>query len=111
MDNTEIDKWGNIKGVPFNEVEEHNGSNFIKIDMFELAIQNKPKFFFGFRLKIDKLARQKTPNIANESFNSVDDARIAAQNMIIDLCRKNKIIKKLLADFTLVKYNQPELFL
>jgi len=100
------DKWGNLKGTPVKTIEENHGENFIKIFIY----QCQDNFYFGFQLKIDRLIRQKRANIADSPMRGADDSRTAAQNLIIEICKKNKVVKKTFAEFTIIRYNQPELF-
>jgi hypothetical protein len=110
------DQWGNLKGTPDKTIEEYHGDNFIKIFIYKYqsisaaADGRDNDYFFGFQLKLDKVVRQKRASIADPPLRCIDEARLAAQNMIIDLCRKNKAIKRVFADFTIIRYNQPELF-
>ena len=104
----QFDQWGNIKMNPAKIIEESHGENFIKIMLY-----HDPRgrgWFFGFQLKIEKVIRQKLANITDPPHKGPDTARLAARDMIIDICRKNHGIKRLFADFTVIRYNQPELF-
>ena len=105
MDNS-IDSWGNLKAEPVKIIEENHGDNFIKIFLYEYS----GSFFFGFQLKIEKVIRQKKANVADLPLKGPDAARTAAREMIVEICRKNNAIKRLFADFTVIRYNQPELF-
>lgn len=111
------DAWGNLKGPPIKTVDEYHGDDFIKIfvyrydDMSDDSCLGRPAdYYFGFQIKIDKLVRQKTANIADKPSRSVDEARIEARDIIINICRKNRAIRRLFADFLIIRYNQPELF-
>ena len=102
------DQWGNIKADPKKVIEEAHEENFIKIFVY-----NPPPgeaWFFGFQLKIEKVVRQKRANINDPPLRGPDAARLAAREMIVDICKKNHAIKKIFADFTVIRYNQPELF-
>jgi hypothetical protein len=101
------DQWGNIKADPVKIIEETHGENFIKVFIYKA---HGDSYFFGFQLKIDKVVRQKRANIADPHHRGPDSARAAARDMIIDICKKNHGIKRLFADFTVIRYNQPELF-
>lgn len=109
------DQWGNLKGPPVKTIEETHGENFIKIFVYQytsintVACGRETDYFFGFQIKIDKLIRQKRANIASPPMRNADEARLAAQKMIVDICRKNKAAKRM-ADFQIISYNQPELF-
>jgi len=100
------DQWGNLKGTPLKVIEEKHGENVVKIFIYEYDAG----FFFGFQMKIDKTIRQKRANIGDRPMRGVDEARSAAQKMIIDICKKNKVVKRTFAEFTIIRYNQPELF-
>jgi len=110
------DQWGNLKGTPLKVIEEKHGENSVKIFIYEyrsintVANGRPADYYFGFQLKIDRLIRQKRANIADRPMRGVDEARSAAQKMIIDICKKNKVVKKTFAEFTSIRYNQPELF-
>jgi hypothetical protein len=104
----DYDQWGNIKTDPIKVVEETHGKNFIKIFIYTAPGGNA--WFFGFQLKIEKVVRQKLANIADPPLRGRDAAQLAARNMIINICKKNHAIKKIFADFTVIRYNQLELF-
>jgi len=110
------DQWGNLKGPPVKIIDECHGDNFIKIFLYNytsistITHNRGADYYFGFQIKLEKLVRQKKANIADRPLRGVEEARQAAQNMIIDLCKRNHAIKRLFADFTVIRYNQPELF-
>ncbi len=102
----DYDQWGNIKSAPAQIIEENHGENFVKIFLY----RREDSWFFGFQLKIEKTVRQKRANMADPPHRTAESARLAARGIIIDICRKNHGIKRLFADFTVIRYNQPELF-
>jgi hypothetical protein len=104
----QFDQWGNIKTEPTNIIEETHGENFVKIMLYKSP--GRDAWIFGFQLKIARVVRQKLANITDKPHKGPDAARRAARDMIIDVCRKNHGIKRLFADFTVIRYNQPELF-
>ena len=110
------DTWGNLKGPPEKTIDEYHGENFIKIFIYKytsistVAGGREADYHFGFQIKIERLVRQKRANIADPPMRGADEARLAARNMIVDVCKKNRAIKRLFADFTIIRYNQPELF-
>ena len=110
------DQWGNLKGAPIKTIDEYHGESFIKIFIYQYlsivsaASGRTADYFFGFQLKLGQLIRQKRANIADRPIRSIDEARVAARNMIVDICRKNKATKSIFAEFTIIRYNQPELF-
>lgn len=110
------DQWGNLKGTPAKTIEENHAENFVKIFIYQYSSINtvinhrQADFYFGFQLRIGKLVRQKQANIADSPCRSIESARIDARNMIIDICKKNRAIKKIFADFTMIGYDQLELF-
>jgi len=110
------DQWGNLKGPAEKIISEHHGENFIKIFIYKYvsistAVNDRgADYHFGFQIKLDKLIRQKAANIADPPMRGVDEARIAAQRMIIDICKKNHTKKRVFADFSIMRYNQQELF-
>lgn len=107
------DKWGNLKIPPIKIIEENHGENSIKIFIYQYQAEgeNSPvNYYFGFQLKIEKLIRQKRANIADSPMRGIDDSRASAQNLILEMCKKNKIAKRTFAEFSIIRYNQPELF-
>jgi hypothetical protein len=102
----DYDQWGNLKINPVKAVEEVHGENFVKIFLY----QYRDSFFYGFQLKIEKVVRQKRANIGDPALGGIESARAAAKDQIIDICKRNHGIKRLFADFTIIRYNQPELF-
>jgi hypothetical protein len=106
-DGPDYDQWGNVRADPVKVIEEAHGENFIKIFIYKAP---RDSYFFGFQLKIEKVVRQKRANIADQPHRGPESARMAARDMIIDICKKNHGIKRLFADFTVIRYNQPELF-
>jgi hypothetical protein len=102
------DKWGNIRKEPERTIEENHGLNFIKIFIYE----HGGLFFFGYQIKIEKLIRQKTGNIKNASFETIEAARIGAREELKNAIFKTRSrgVKMQFANFVKVYYNQPELF-
>lgn len=99
------DQWGNLK-TPLKVIEETHGENFIKIFVY----QYQADYFFGYQIKIDGIIRQKKANIKGLPMRDADEARESARKMIVDICNKKKVTKRIFAEFTIIKYNQPELF-
>jgi hypothetical protein len=105
-ENQDYDAWGNFRLQAEKVIEENHGQNFIKI----LIYQYNKQYFYGFQIKIEKLIRQKKANIGDPPLGSVEAARAAAREQIIELCKMGHAIKKAFNDFTVIRYNQPELF-
>jgi hypothetical protein len=101
-----LDQWGNIRLKAEKVIEETHGQNFIKIFIYKYNGQ----FFYGFQIKIEKLVRQKKANISDPPLQSTEEARAAAREQIIEICKSGHAIKKAFNDFTVIRYNQPELF-
>lgn len=99
------DQWGNLK-TPTRVIEETHGENFIKIFVY----QYQADYFFGYQIKIDGIVRQKKANIASLPMRDADEARESARKMIVDICNQKKVTKRIFAEFTIIRYNQPELF-
>jgi hypothetical protein len=102
----DCDTWGNIRLEPVKTVNETHGENCVHIFVYQLG----GAFYFGFQIKIDRVVRQKRANIKDIPHATAEGARAAARNMIIGICKENHAIKKLFADFTVIRYDQPELF-
>jgi hypothetical protein len=102
----DYDAWGNIRLQAQKVIEENHGQNFIKI----LIYQYNKQFFYSFQVKIEKLVRQKRANIGDPPLESTEAARAAARDQIIKICKAGHAIKKAFNDFTVIRYNQPELF-
>jgi hypothetical protein len=101
-----LDQWGNLRLQEEKVIEEIHGQNFIRIFIYKYNEQ----FFYGFQIKIGKLVRQKKANINDPPMQSTEAAREAARKQIIGICKTGHAIKKLFNDFTVIQYNQPELF-
>jgi hypothetical protein len=102
----DYDAWGNIRLQAEKVIEENHGQNFIKI----LIYQYNKQFFYSFQVKIEKFIRQKRANIGDPPLESTEAARAAAREQIIKICKAGHAIKKAFNDFTVIRYNQPELF-
>jgi hypothetical protein len=102
----DYDAWGNIKKNPAKAEKERHNEDFINIFLYQL----QDNWYYGYQLKIDKLARQKKANISDPAFGSPGGARREAIKTIIRLCRENRAIKRLFAEFAIAEYNQLELF-
>jgi hypothetical protein len=105
-ENPDYDTWGNIRLQAEKVIEENHGQNFIKI----LIYQYNKEYFYGFQIRIEKLIRQKKANISDLPLGSTEAAREAAREQIIELCKMGHAIKKAYNDFTVIRYNQLELF-
>jgi hypothetical protein len=101
-----LDQWGNFRLQAEKVIEEIHGQNFIKVFIYRYNEQ----FFYGFQIKIGKLVRQKKANINDPPMQSREAAKEAARKQIIRICKTGHAIKKLFNDFTIIQYNQPELF-
>jgi hypothetical protein len=102
------DKWGNIRKEPERIIKENHGPNFIKIFIYE----HTGLFFFGYQIRIEKLIRQKTGNIKNAGFETMEAARMGAREELKSVIFKTRShgVKMQFANFVKVYYNQPELF-
>jgi hypothetical protein len=105
-DSPDYDTWGNIRLKAERIIEENHGQNFIRIFIYKYNEQ----YFYGFQIKIEKFIRQKKANVDDPPMQSTEAAREAARKQIIKLCKAGHAIKKLFNDFTVIQYNQPELF-
>jgi hypothetical protein len=105
MNNQTHDSWGNIKTPPTKTWEETHGENFIKIFVYAYG----GGYLYGYQAKVEKMVRQRRPNIGQTPLQSVEAAYYTARKDIIDICCKNRVIKRLLADFEVMGYNQAEL--
>jgi hypothetical protein len=105
-ENGNCDTWGNIRLAPVKTIEEANGKNFVKIFIYEY----RGGYFFGFQIKIEKVVRQRAANVNDLPLKTLEAARGAARGMIVQICKENHVIKRLYTDFTVIGYNQPELF-
>jgi hypothetical protein len=101
-----LDQWGNLRLQAEKVIEENHGRNFIKIFIYKYNNQN----FYGFQVKIEKLIRQKKANVNDPPLRSTEDARAAAREQIIGICKTGHAIKRAFNDFTVICYNQPESF-
>jgi hypothetical protein len=102
----DYDQWGNLRLQAEKIIEENHGQNFIKIFIYKY----NGRFFYGFQIRIEKLVRQKRANINDPPMQSTEAAGEAARKQIIGICKTGHAIKKLFNDFTVIQYNQPELF-
>ena len=80
-------------------------------DFIELTIYRRNNLFaYGYKLKIHRIIRQKTPHEAAFIHTSITAALSAAKQNIQKQCSSNRKAKKTLLQFTIVLYNQLELF-
>jgi hypothetical protein len=103
---TECDIWGNLRIPPTQVIEERHEENYIKIFLY----QNSDTFLYGYQIKVGSLLRQKTANITNKGYKTIDLARLYAENEIKTICNGNKTARKVFAEFIKIRYNHPELF-
>jgi len=104
--NALCDMWGNIKTEPLCTVEERHGDMFARIFVYRAG----DRFYYGYQISIGTIVRQKTANLQDRSFSSVDFARSAASIDIERVCNTNKNAKKIFADFIKIRYKQGSLF-
>lgn len=95
-----------IKTKPIKIIEENHKKNYVKISIYEIS----GGFYFGYQLKVDRIVRQKCPTMNDTARTSAEEARLAARDEIKDLCGHNRFIREIFEDFTMIKYNQGELF-
>jgi len=95
-----------IETEPIKIVEENHKKNYVRIFIYEVS----NSFFYGYQLKVNRIIRQKKPTWADVPWMSIEAARLAAKAEIIKICKNNKMIRELFEDFTIIKYNQMELF-
>jgi hypothetical protein len=101
-----LNQWGNLRLQAETVIEENHGQNFMKIFIYKY----NDKFFYGFQVKIEKLIRQKMANINDPPLRSMEEAGAAAREQIIGICKTGHAIKKAFNNFTVIRYDQPELF-
>jgi hypothetical protein len=102
----ECDKWGNLRTPPIEIIEERHHDNFIKIFIHKY----NACFLYGYQIKIETLIDQKSANINGTNYSALDAARRAAVFEIENICTAHRTARKMFADFTKIRYNQPELF-
>ena len=97
---------GVIKAEPVKTIEERHKKNYVKISIYEVS----GAFFFGYQLRVDRIIRQKKASISDKALQSAEEARCAARDEIKGICGHSRFIRDVFEDFTIIKYNQGELF-
>lgn len=100
------DAWGNLRIPPVKTIEEIHGDNFLKLFIYELD----GLFYYGFQLKLGGVIRQKTANIKDVAHKTREAARITGCREIQAIGTANRSVKKVFADFSKIRYDEPELF-
>lgn len=98
--------YGVIKGEPVKVIEESHKKNYIKIYIYEISGQ----FYYTFRLKVDRIVRQKQANLNDKPHASAEAARCAARDDIKQICSHSSFVKNIFENYTVIRYNQYELF-
>ena len=98
--------YGAIKAEPVKVIEESHKKNYVKISIYEVA----GAYYYGYRLKVDRIIRQKAANINDKPLESAESARIAARAEILNICSHSRFVRGIFEDFTNIMYNQYELF-
>jgi hypothetical protein len=107
MENPEVfDRWGNFRIAPEKTIEEVHGDNFARVFFYETG----GKHYFAYQLKFGTFLKQKIANIKDKAFDSFPAARLSALREIETVCTANRNVRKLIADFVQIRYNQPTLF-
>jgi hypothetical protein len=102
----ECDRWGNLRGEPYQLIDERHGDFFIRIMIYRRG----EAFYYGYQLRVGTMIRQRAANMGGEAYRTPAMARMAASIEIEALCGTNKNVKKLFTDFTRIRYNQGSLF-
>ena len=97
---------GKINSKPVKIIEEAHKKNYVKIFIYEVS----GSFFYGYQLRVDRIIRQKKANSNETPLSSTEAARIAARDEIKRICGHSRFIRDIFEDFTMIKYNQGELF-
>lgn len=101
LTHTEYSEYDTVKQLH----ERHSG------DFIELTVYRLNNFFaYGYKLKINRIIRQKTPHLTAFTHTSITTAISAARHDIQKQCSGNRKAKKALLQFTVVQHNQLELF-
>jgi hypothetical protein len=98
--------FGLITAAPVKIIEEYNKKNHVKIFIYEIS----GAFYFGYQLKVERIIRQKPAKISDTALSSAEAARMAARDEIKAICGHSRFIRDIFEDFTVIKYNQMELF-
>lgn len=98
--------YGAIKAEPVKVIEECHKKNYVKVSIYEVA----GAYYYGYRLKVDRIIRQKAANLNDKPLESAESARIAARAEILNICAHSRFVRDIFEDFTTIMYNQYELF-
>jgi hypothetical protein len=101
-----VDRWGNLRGDPQRVIDERHGDYFIKVMIYRY----RDFFYYGYQLKVGTMIRQRAANVSGQVFKTPETARMAASLEIEKACAENKNVRKLFADFTMIRYSQGSLF-
>lgn len=92
--------------VALQKNEAHNNSQII------LKVYKAEEYFcFSINCKLGRFVRSYYPTPQEKKYQSTQDAQAAAVSMLKSWVSGSRAAKKRLADFALLQYNQPELFL
>jgi hypothetical protein len=100
------DAWGNFRSAPVKTIEESHEGNFLKLFIYE----HDNTFLFGYQLKLGGVVKQKMANIGDTAYKTSDEARIAGCREIQAVGKANRSMRKVFAEFSKIRYDEPELF-
>lgn len=92
--------------IKIDSISENHKSNFIEINIYRLG----NLFSFEYKMKIEKIIKQKTPHEKDFIFLSKHEALKVAKKEVKENCKQSRKAKYLIEDFTAIIYNQLELF-
>ena len=87
-------------------ISENHKGNFIEINIYSLD----NLFSFEYKMKIDNIINPKPPHEKDFVFLSKHEALKAAKKEVKENCKQSRKAKHLIEDFTVINYNQLELF-
>jgi hypothetical protein len=102
----EYNEWGVCISRQDQTVVESHGKNTIKIR----AYLDGGRWFYAYAIQIGSLVRSKQPTILDQTYDSLLSMKLAAKNELKKLCEYDRKTKKLFLDFTIISYNQLDLF-
>ena len=101
LKHTEYSEYDTVK-----QLHERHSDDFIELAIYRL----NNLFAYGYKLKINRIIRQKMPHYTTFTHTSITAAISAARHDIQKQCSGNRKAKTTLLQFTIVLHNQLELF-
>jgi len=112
------------KGIQMNSspinILKVRKQNFLKIDTISEKYKNffieiniytfNNRFAYEYKIKIEKIIKQKSPYPDDFIYRTKDAANFAAKKEIRETCKQSRKARRIIENFKIINYNQLELF-